>query len=102
MNETEMAAEKIAGDMNALMQDAEALLQATEGHSDSKVAEIRRRLVAAMSQARASCIDLRNKASEQVRQGLEVTDATVRAHPWESVGLAFAVGLLVGVLVKRR
>ncbi len=102
MSEAELTADKIAGDMNALVQDAEALLHATSGHSDSKLVEIRNRLNSALSNARSTCRDLQGRTAAQVRQGIEKTDATVRAHPWESVGVAFAVGLVVGVLVGRR
>lgn len=102
MSDTELTAEKIAGDMNALVQDAEALLHATTGHADSKVAEIRNRLSGALSNARTTCRDLQGRTAQQIRQGIQQTDATVRAHPWESVGVAFAVGLVVGVLVGRR
>ena len=32
----------------------------------------------------------------------KVADKTIREHPYESVGVAFGVGLLIGVLVGRR
>ncbi len=102
MSQNELTADKIAGEMTALVQDAEALLHATSGQSDSKVAEIRARLSGAVANARTTCRSLQGKAAEQVRHGIETTDATVRTHPWESVGVAFAVGLVVGVLVGRR
>ena len=29
-------------------------------------------------------------------------DTVIRDHPYESIGIAFGIGLLVGVLVKRK
>lgn len=102
MSENELTTDKIAGEMNALVQDAEALLEATSDHTDSRIAEIRHRLSGAVANARVTCKDLQGRATAQVRRGLEQTDATVRSHPWESVGLAFFAGLVVGALVGRR
>jgi ElaB/YqjD/DUF883 family membrane-anchored ribosome-binding protein len=102
MSQNELTADQIAGEMKALVQDAEALLHATSGQADSKIAEIRARLSEAVANARTTCVSLQGKAAEQVRHGIETTDSAVRSHPWESVGVAFAVGLVVGVLVGRR
>lgn len=102
MSENELTADKIAGEMNALVQDAEALLDATASHTDSRITEIRNRLSGAVAKARVTCQDLQGRATAQVRRGLEQTDATVRSHPWESVGVAFAAGIVLGVLVGRR
>jgi ElaB/YqjD/DUF883 family membrane-anchored ribosome-binding protein len=33
---------------------------------------------------------------------IEAADKAVRTHPYESVGIGFAVGLLVGFLIGRR
>ena len=32
----------------------------------------------------------------------KATDRTIREHPYESIGIAFGLGLLVGVLVARK
>ncbi|HRI16202.1 MAG TPA: DUF883 family protein [Verrucomicrobiota bacterium] len=102
MSEIELTQGQVAEDMTDLVRDAEALLTATAGQTDSKLTEIRNRLSGAVANARSTCRKLQGQASQQLKQGIEQTDATVRAHPWESVGVAFAVGLVVGVLVGRR
>ena len=102
MNDNTLSTDKIASDLHALVEDVESLLKGTAGQADSKLDEIRNRLAGTVANARVTCRDLKSKASSQVRQGIETTDATVRAHPWESVGVAFAVGLVVGVLIGRR
>ena len=60
--------------------------------------ELRDRLAAALESAKASCQRVEAKAIA----GAKVADNTIRAHPYESIGVAFGVGLLIGVLVGRR
>jgi len=33
---------------------------------------------------------------------MKATDRVVREHPYQSIGVAFGVGLLIGVLINRR
>ena len=39
---------------------------------------------------------------EKAAQGARATDEVIRSHPYESLGVAFGVGLLVGSLVTRK
>jgi ElaB/YqjD/DUF883 family membrane-anchored ribosome-binding protein len=41
-------------------------------------------------------------ARRKVVAGAECTDATIRANPYQSLGVALGVGLLAGVLLARR
>jgi len=34
--------------------------------------------------------------------GAKATDKVIREHPYESIGVAFGVGLLIGVLATRK
>jgi ElaB/YqjD/DUF883 family membrane-anchored ribosome-binding protein len=90
--------EKIMADLQMLSRDAEALMQATAGQAGEKAGELRDRLAAALESAKASCQRVEAKAIA----GAKVADNTIRAHPYESIGVAFGVGLLIGVLVGRR
>ena len=94
--------EKLVEDLRILAHDAEALLSATAGQTDVKIGELRQRLSAAVRGARGTCEELQGKAAEQIRRGAHETDLTVRAHPWEAVGVAFGIGVVVGILLSRR
>lgn len=95
---TEQANERLAGDLKALMRDAEELMKATAGQASEKVTELRSRLAAAIESAKATCHRLEGKTLAAAK----ATDRTIREHPYESVGIAFGIGLLVGVLVGRK
>ena len=49
----------------------------------------------AMQSAKTS---LQEKSAASAR----ATDRTIRQHPYESLGVAFGLGLLIGVLINRR
>ena len=71
-------------------------MEATE-HGDSKKGELRAKLDAAVEKAKAVCERLEEKTVEAAK----VTDKTVREHPYQAIGIAFGVGLLIGVLATR-
>ena len=56
------------------------------------------RLTAALESANATGEALRNKTLETAK----ASDHVIRQHPYESIGIAFGAGLLIGVLVGRR
>ena len=95
---TEQANERLKNDLKNVMQDAEELIKATAGQAGEKVTEVRNRLSAALETAKANYQRLGEKATAATK----ATDVTIREHPYESIGIAFGMGLLLGVLVARR
>ena len=95
-NEANMG--KLVEDLRVLSHDAEAMLRETAGQTGEKVTELRDRLAASLESAKATYRRLEEKAVA----GAKAADATIRDHPYESIGVAFGVGLLIGVLVGRR
>jgi ElaB/YqjD/DUF883 family membrane-anchored ribosome-binding protein len=95
---TAQANERLASDLKALMHDAEELMKATAGEAGEKVTELRRRLAVAIESAKGTC----HRLEETTVAAAKATDRTIREHPYESIGVAFGIGLLVGVLVGRK
>ena len=52
----------------------------------------------ALESAKATCQKLEEKAAA----GARATDKIIREHPYQSIGIAFGLGLLIGVLVNRK
>ncbi len=90
--------DKLMGDLKAVMGDSQELVKELAGELSEKGKQARARLAATLESARETCGDLQEKA----KIGAEKTDAVIREHPYSSIGVAFAVGLLVGVMVGRR
>ena len=94
----ELASERLTSDVKTAMQDAEELMEATAGQAGEKVAQARGRLSAAIESAKATC----QRWEDKTVTAAKATDKTIRAHPYETIGIAFGLGLLVGVLVARK
>jgi ElaB/YqjD/DUF883 family membrane-anchored ribosome-binding protein len=92
------ARERVKEDLHALMRDAEELLKATAGDMSEKAKQARTRLSEALEKARGTYRQLEEKTVAAAR----ATDKVIREHPYESIGIAFGVGLLIGVLVARK
>lgn len=92
------ANQRLSGDLKLVMRDAEELLKATAGEAGEKVKEVRSRLATALESAKVTCERLQDKTIEAAK----ATDHVIREHPYESIGVAFGLGLLIGVLVGRR
>lgn len=95
---TQEANQRLVADLKVIMRDAGELLKATANDAGEKIKEARVRLTAALESAQASCERLQQSTVEAAK----ATDRVIREHPYESIGIAFGAGLLVGVLVCRR
>jgi len=94
----EAKSEKLIRDFETLARDAEALLKATADDMGEQTKEARARLGNALESARGSIRQLEDK----VTAGAKTTDKVIREHPYESIGIALGVGLLIGLLVSRK
>ena len=88
----------VSNDMGTLAEDARALMAATADVAGEKVGEARKRLAAALDSAKEFAGRVRDKAVE----GAHAADEAVRENPYQSIGVAFGVGALLGYLVSRR
>lgn len=94
--------DRLLRDLQAVIEDAEALLQATAAQTGERVEGIRARAHASLKQARSRLVEAEDQALEQVRAAAATTDEYVHENPWQAVGVAAGVGLLLGLLLSRR
>ena len=90
--------DRLVNDLKNLVTDSEDLLKELAGELSEKGKQARARLAATLEAARETCGDLKEKA----KAGAEAVDESVREHPYTSIGVAFGIGLVIGVLVARR
>ena len=91
------AGNQLIGEVKPVIDEAEELLKATAHDTSEKVKGIRSRLTTAMESAGAACEQFQDKAVGTV----QATGQKVRENPYKSIGVAFGIGLLVGVLAGR-
>ena len=92
------ANEKLTSDLNLVLRDAEELLKATADTGSENIKEVRCRLASAVESAKATY----ERLKEKTVKAAQTTDHAIREHPYESIGIACGVALLVGVLLGRR
>ena len=88
---------RLVTDLKRIVRDSEELLHTTKDAVGDKALEVRERLTGALDATKRTCRELEDKAIE----GAKAADKTIRDHPYQSIGVAFGLGLLIGVLVSR-
>jgi ElaB/YqjD/DUF883 family membrane-anchored ribosome-binding protein len=87
----------VSNAMGTLADDARALMATTADVAGEKVSEARKRLAAALESGKEIYGRVRDKAVE----GAKATDQAVHEHPYQAIGIALGVGVLIGYLVGR-
>lgn len=99
---TELNTSTLQADLAAVMRDVEVLLRASAEQGGEKVEEARSRIRESLEGARRRLADAERAARRQGEDALIATEQYVRRNPWQSIGIAAGVGLLLGVLIARR
>ena len=94
--------EKLVDDFKVVLHDADILLRETAGQLGEKAHDARAKLERGIKAARERMGDIQRQSVEQAKVAAKATDQFVHDHPWQSVGIAFVAGALVGVLIARR
>lgn len=99
---TQASRDKMVSDLKVVLTDAEELLRLTAGDTSGKFAEVRARMGERMAAARTRLVELEETVVAKTKEAARATDTYVHDHPWQAVGIAGAVGVLVGLLIGRR
>ena len=94
--------DKLMADLRLVVSDAEELLRSTAGQAGEGAAELRDRVQASLTRARAGLADAQDAAISQARAAGRAADDYVHDNPWRSIGVAAGFGLVVGLLIGRR
>ena len=97
-SEIEESMERLLRDLQNVVRDGEDLLRAGVQDLSEKGVAARERLAAALEVAK----ETRRRLEEKALASAKATDKLVREYPYQSLGAAFGIGLMIGVLVNRR
>lgn len=98
--------EQLITDFNAVVADAEALLNATASQGGEKMAEVRAKTEESLRVVKSKIADAQAALRVKTKAAARTTDAYAHENPWKvvavSAGVAAAVGLAIGLLIDRR
>jgi ElaB/YqjD/DUF883 family membrane-anchored ribosome-binding protein len=97
-SEIEQSTEKLLEELKEVVRDGEELLRAGAEDMSERGSVAREKLAAALETAR----ETQRRLKERAISGARATDRWIREYPYQSIGIAFSIGLLIGVLATRR
>jgi ElaB/YqjD/DUF883 family membrane-anchored ribosome-binding protein len=98
----EVAKGKVMRDLKEVISGAEELLRVTAHNAGAEYAATKQKLERSMLAARDELDRLEHQALLKAKQAARATDMYVHEHPWQSIGVGAALGLVIGVLIGRR
>jgi ElaB/YqjD/DUF883 family membrane-anchored ribosome-binding protein len=94
--------DRLMHDLKTVISGAEDVLKVTANNASTEYAAVKQRLERNLSAARDEMDRLEHAALLRAKHAARVTDTYVHDHPWQSIGVGAALGLVIGVLIGRR
>lgn len=94
--------EELLEEFQALVRDTETLLHHSASLVGDQAEELRAQIRDSLGRARST---LKNTEESVVLRGKAAVGATedyVQTHPWQTIGIAAGIGILIGMLISRR
>ncbi len=92
----------LMNDFRDLISEGEALLRSAASLSGDALAEAREQFRGALAEAKVRVGETSRAAIDRGRQAASATDGYVRSNPWQAIGIAAALGFVIGALLVRR
>jgi ElaB/YqjD/DUF883 family membrane-anchored ribosome-binding protein len=97
-----ISADQLIDDLTAVIRDAENLLRATAAQTGERVDEMRARAEESVRAAKERLAGIEEETLKHARAMAGEADEYVRGNPWQAVGIAAGIGLVLGLLMTRR
>jgi ElaB/YqjD/DUF883 family membrane-anchored ribosome-binding protein len=101
-DEFSQAKGKMAGDIKTVIADGEDLLRAAANVSGAGLAAAREKFDEKLNSARAGLVNASRPVVDNARSAAAAADSYVHGNPWAVIGIAVAVGALIGFLTAKR
>ena len=94
--------QELLHDMDRMVADSERLVDAVANEAGADVALARRKAEESLKAARVHLDRGKLKALRRARVLARSTRQHVREEPWQALGIAAGIGVLAGLLLRRR
>jgi ElaB/YqjD/DUF883 family membrane-anchored ribosome-binding protein len=99
MADEQITSEDLYEHLQAVIRDTEALLQATASYAGDKAEHARTKAGDTLRAAKERLGDMQDDVVDRTRDYMKQGQQYVRDNPWQSIGVAAGVGLLIGMLL---
>src|SRR5579859_1685671 len=96
------AKEFINGEISSFIENVEDLTDALRDVETPEIARVKAKVKIALAAAKSALTDSAVQVRTQARQVSRNADVYVRDNPWQVVGIAAFIGIVVGILASRR
>jgi len=93
---------RLVEDFTKIVGDTEVLLRSLASVSGEKAGAMRETVQANLETAKARLRELQTEAVAKASTVARDTDAYVHENPWPAIGMAAAVGVIVGMVIGSR
>jgi ElaB/YqjD/DUF883 family membrane-anchored ribosome-binding protein len=90
------------GEINSFIENVEDLTDALRDVETPEIARVKAKVKIALAAAKSALADSAAQVRSQAREVSKHTDVYVRDNPWQVVGIAALIGIVVGILASRR
>jgi ElaB/YqjD/DUF883 family membrane-anchored ribosome-binding protein len=90
------------GNINDFLANVEDLTNAIKNVETPEIVRVRAKVKIALAAAKSALSDGAQQVRGQAQQVTKSTDSYVRDNPWQVVGIAAVVGIVLGVMMTRR
>jgi ElaB/YqjD/DUF883 family membrane-anchored ribosome-binding protein len=99
---TEPSRGKLVDEFSTVLSEAEEMLKRAATETGEKAKDLRSQVEAKLLTAKLRLQELEGQAVESAKEAARATDDYVHAHPWQAIGIAAGLGVVVGLLLNRR
>ena len=90
--------ERISMRTDKTLNEIESSAEEVNEQSSEKLAELRERLSDAIESAKVAA----RRLEEKTIAAAKATDRCIRDHPYQTMGIVFGLGVIIGLLARRR
>ena len=99
---SEASTRTLIEDLRTVVAEAEKLIAASAGDASDRASDLRHHATESVGKARARLEELESALTARAKAATDEAARYVRDNPLQSIGIAAAVGIVVGLLLGRR
>ncbi len=100
-DEAKASSSVISGEVKNFIADLEDLVT-SKTHGSVDIGKIKSDITSRIAEYKSSAEAAGQQVIAQARQKAEGVNTYIHEEPWKAIGVGFAVGLLLGVVISRR